>query len=158
MNNFIFIFIFFSIVISGCAEQSRQESMDVTSEIRKQWDRFISYWEKEEVDKLAQMYSGDGVNVPPALKANIGRVEIAAFYEMLFSNHISSKYEHNIRTLYHETDNAIEYGDFNVEWIRNDSTEWTFKARSVTHWGRNSEDEWEIKLFLFNNPPDESPN
>lgn len=139
------------VLISGCATQN----YDARTEIRGQWDKFVLAWEQEDADKLVAMYTEDGLNVPPGSKENKGRVQILEFYNMLFENNASSNYEHQINTLFYESNTAIEYGNFEVSWVRNDSSKWTYQARSTTHWVRSAEGNWQIKMFLFNNPPSE---
>jgi uncharacterized protein (TIGR02246 family) len=145
---YLFAFLFFSCATSATAE-------DPTSAIRSQWDQFIEHWQAERAAELSGMYTVDGVNVPPGFKVNRGREEIEAFYDMLFQSNTSSKYGHSIHSLSHEGNFAVEYGEFQVEWIHNDGTEWNFKSRSVTHWLRGEDGDWRINLFIFNQPPSE---
>ena len=78
---------------------------------------------------------------------------IAEFYDFLFTNNIQSKYTHEIIDFDATEKHVIEQGKFNVEWLSNDSTEWTFKARSLTHWTKEEDGKWRIKRFVFNMPP-----
>jgi uncharacterized protein (TIGR02246 family) len=126
---------------------------DPTPEIRTQWDRFITHWENEAADSLAAFYTEDGINVPPEFAVNRGREAIAAFYALLFENNRSSEYTHRIESLSYADDMAIEYGSFTVDWVRNDSTTWTFRARSLTHWTRTADGDWQIAALIFNSPP-----
>ena len=89
-----------------------------------------------------------------ALEKNKGRDQIREFYNMLFASNISSNYEHQINSLSTSSNTAIEYGAFKVDWVRNDSSTWTYHARTVTHWIKSNEGEWQIQMFLFNNPPE----
>jgi uncharacterized protein (TIGR02246 family) len=137
-----------------CAE-APATTPDPTQDIRAQWDRFVLHWENEAADSLAAFYTEDGINVPPELAPNQGREEIQAFYDFLFNNNLSSEYEHRIESLAATGNQAVEYGTFTVDWVRNDSTTWTFQGRSLTHWTRTVDGDWQIAAFLFNTPPTE---
>ena len=137
----------------GCTSPVPNATADPTATIRANWDRFITHWENEAADSLAAFYTEDGINVPPEFAVNAGRKQIATFYRFLFENNLSSSYEHRIESLDATGDQAVEYGTFTVDWVRNDSTTWTFLARSLTHWTRTAEGDWQIAAFIFNSPP-----
>jgi ketosteroid isomerase-like protein len=40
-------------------------------------------------------------------------------------------------------------GEFAVDWVTNDGASWRFEARSLTHWRRNAQGEWEIAMLMF---------
>ena len=122
---------------------------DPTDEINTLWTEFISHWENEDAQALSGYYTHNGRNIPPGLKTNEGRKEIEEFYQFLFSNNQSSKYFHNIISLYFTSESAVELGEFQVEWLGNDGTEWVFNGRSLTHWVKE-EETWRIQTFLFN--------
>lgn len=149
----VLIWILTLIVISGCMQDQSYSEEEVASELRNQWNTFIAHWEAEEADEMVAMYTEDAVHIPPSMEINSGRDKIYDFYSMLFANNLSSAYEHDILGIQHEGNSAIEQGSFTVNWVRNDSTEWTFRARSLTHWMRNEEGTWQIKSFIFNLPP-----
>jgi len=161
MNEFmirVFVFGFLvSIVLSTCAEPVAQVSDEqFTSEIRATWDAFIDNWERENAATCATFYMEDGVNIPPGFKSNEGRKEVEDFYDFLFSNNQSSRYTHNIESIDILNDSSlVERGNFRVDWVRNDSTEWSYKARAVTSWKKDSEGNWKVALFVFNNPPED---
>ena len=152
LRNFIVI-ILALVLIQACAEQ-HHTPIDPSDELRTNWDEFIVAWEAEDAEKCAQLYLEDGINIPNEAKENKGKEEIKAFYEFLFGMNRSSKYRHKINSVSYTESQATEYGNFEVDWVRNDSTEWTYKARSVTHWTKTDEGDWKIALFLFNKPPE----
>ena len=78
---------------------------------------------------------------------------MAEFYELLFSYNIQSKYTHEIVDFDATEKHVIEQGKFKVDWISNDSTNWNFKARSLTHWAKEEDGKWRIKRFIFNMAP-----
>jgi ketosteroid isomerase-like protein len=143
------------LLINSCEFQINTDNDILKNEINNNWDQFIEYWEGEDVANLVSMYTEDGINVPPGFKKNTGRAEITEFYTFLFSNNKSSKYKHEIKSIRIESKMAIEYGEFEVEWIRNDGSEWVYRGRSMTHWVLSEEGDWKIKMFLFNNPPED---
>lgn len=139
----------------GCAtDPSELHSHDVDAIqplIRAQWDAFIEAWEQNDAAGCAAFYTEDARHIPPNSDINVGRDAIAAFYETLFLDHISSDYSHTIRSLFVCHELAIEEGQFQVEWTRDDSTTWSFAARSHAHWVLEDE-EWKIQTFIFNLP------
>ena len=142
----------------GCQEQPETIDTEIASkEIRSAWDGFIERWEDEDAKACAGYYTESAVNIPPSFKANKGRQEIEEFYKFLFDNNLSSDYKHTINQLDFAGNHAFEMGQFEVHWTRNDSTEWTYYARTMAHWKKNDEGEWKIDKFLFNNPPAEEP-
>lgn len=149
----LFLVLFLS--LTSCQE-SKEEMQNPTADIRNQWDIFIAHWENKDAPALANLYTENGLNIPPGLKINNGRDEIAEFYNMLFTNHASSQYQHFIHSLSYKSDMAIEYGQFIVDWVRHDGKEWTYNARSATHWEKSDDGKWRIKLLVFNTPPEES--
>ncbi len=123
------------------------------SEIRKRWDVFIEHWEKEDVNNLVSIYTEEAINIPPGLKKNEGREAIAKFYQFLFDSNASSKYTHDMIKVFTTEDGVTEYGEFSVDWTRNDGSKWTYYARSMTHWVKDADGQWQISMFLFNQPP-----
>ena len=141
-------------ILSACQADTQHNQDDVLSEIRANWDQFIEYWEAGNAAGCVSFYSESGINVPNTMEANRGRSEIESFYESLFNLKQSSEYTHTITDLYVDGDSAIELGEFRVAWVSNDGDEWTYHARSLTHWKRTSSGEWKIEKFLFNAPPE----
>lgn len=139
-------------LLAGC-NRIADTVNDPTDSLQKQWEVFKAYWESENTEALANMYTPDGTNIPPGYPVCTGREEITQFYQLLFDNHASSHYTHQIKSVEYAGNLAIEYGEFQVDWVRNDSAPWTFKARSITHWVKDEKGKWAIKYFLFNNPP-----
>ena len=131
------------------------QSINTKDDLRKRWDTFIEHWEKENVDKLVSIYTADAINIPPGLKINEGREAIGNFYQFLFDGNISSKYTHNMIKVFSSEEGVTEYGEFSVDWTRNDGSKWTYYARSMTHWVKDDDGQWRISLFLFNQPPEE---
>jgi len=119
------------------------------------WDDFIDNWHAQDAAACAAIYTEGGLNMPNEFKTNKGRLEIEAFYGFLFSMNQSSAYTHDILSLSHSGDMAVELGEFRVDWVSNDGNEWTYKARALTHWEKTG-DEWKIKSLLFNKPPETS--
>jgi uncharacterized protein (TIGR02246 family) len=139
------------VLIISCypASDSRH---DAIYEIRNTWDAFIDSWHARDAAACAAFYTEDGLNIPNEFKTNKGRLEIEAFYDFLFSMNESSIYTHEMISLSHDGEMALELGEFSVDWISNDGTEWTYKARAMTHWQKTLEG-WKIKSMLFNLPP-----
>lgn len=146
------LFVIAAILFMAC--KNEQVPKDPTDDIKLKWEAFIAHWEMEAAKELKEYYTVDGINIPNEFKANKGRAEIEAFYNFLFENNLSSTYKHDIISLDYSDSLAVERGKFEVNWIRNDSSQWTYKARTVTHWVKEKDGEWRIKLFLFNKPPE----
>ena len=138
---------------TSCEEKVKNNESHPEEAITKSWIEFGNHWEQEAVEELVLLYTEDGMNVPPEGEILIGREAISGFYEFLFSNHLPSTYRHEIKSIQAADSMAIEYGEFTVNWVRNDSTPWTFSGRSMTHWVKVEGDKWQIKKFLFNSPP-----
>ncbi len=149
--------LFIIIIISSCQPQQIDVEKDVKPTIRKNWDQFIESWESEDASACAAFYTENGINIPPSANENNGRSAIEEFYKFLFDNNQSSEYQHEILALSGNNEALVEYGKFQVEWTRNDSTIWTYYARTMTHWV-NEEGNWRINKFIFNNPPEPSTN
>jgi ketosteroid isomerase-like protein len=126
---------------------------NVEAQLRSNWDAFINHWHNEDATACAAFYAKDGINVPAGFDASVGREAIEGFYRFLFDNNISSNYSHNTKYVAASGSVAVEYAEFSVDWLSNDSTEWTYQARVLAHWEKNMEGEWKIKAFVFNSPP-----
>ena len=140
------------LITLGCTFETTEDKIDIKHEIRKQWDDFDSYWEQEDTDQLLMIYTEDAIIIPPGSEPVKGRQAIGEFYDMLFSNNASSKYEHQTLSVHQELNLAIEYGAFKVVWITNEGSEWTYKAKIMAHWEQSDEGNWEIKILMFNTP------
>lgn len=140
------------ILFIGCSPVSDPKH-DAIYEIRDLWDDFTDRWHAKDAAACAAFYAEDGVNIPNEFKLNKGRREIEAFYESLFSMNQSSNYKHTMLSLSRSDELAVEYAEFQVDWISNDGTEWTYKARAIVHWVLNEENGWKIKMLMFNAPP-----
>ena len=144
------------LLLGACSEEKEfnPEEYQIQSrkEIRATWDQFIQAWEAEDAKKLMTFYTIDGINIPPGSDIKMGRASIQDFYETLFGMNISSAYEHSIDQIQIIDQHAIEQGHFKVNWVRNDSTDWVFDARSMTHWIKDQDGEWKIQEFIFNRP------
>jgi len=159
MKNFIYICILCCLLISCTqpAEHNPEAHQEKSrKEIRETWDEFGQSWEAEDAKKLMTFYTVDGINIPPESDIKMGRAEIKEFYELLFSNNLSSDYTHWIDQIQIFGNHAIEQGHFSVDWVGNDSTSWVFDARSLTHWVKNPEGDWQIQEFIFNRPPSDN--
>ncbi len=135
-------------------EDSGEKIQSDENQIRLRWDQFISYWEAGDAAACASFYTVSGINIPNAFEANKGREAIEQFYTFLFSNNQSSVYTHTTHDLQVFGNNAVEYGEFRVDWITNEGSPWAYQARVLAHWKKNSDGEWEIEKLLFNLPPE----
>ena len=157
-SNLFLGLIVFSFVVYSCGDAVQAPDSGLEKEIEQTWSEFSKNWEQEAVEELVILYTEDAMNIPPDGEIRTGREAIAQFYEFLFSNHLSSTYRHETKSLEVSGDMAIEYGEFTVNWVRNDSTPWTYRARSMTHWVKGENGKWHIQKFLFNQPPPEAEN
>ncbi|MBE0661246.1 MAG: DUF4440 domain-containing protein [Bacteroidales bacterium] len=139
------------LVISSCFPEPDTKH-EATLAIRNNWDSFINHWETQDAAGCASFFSEDGYNVPDEFRTLKGRSEIESFYNTLFSGSQSSKYVHNILSVSVTGDDAIELGEFTVDWLSNEGEAWTYKARSIAHWQKDENENWKIKGFLFNKP------
>ena len=137
-------------------QADRPSEAEVTSEIEARWAAFIESWEAGDAQACAEFYTQDAVNIPPGFQINRGREAIMNFYADMFSSNTGSDYSHTILKLEYSGNQATELGEFEVEWVTNEGEGWSFKARSMAHWVRDTDGEWRIRMFLFNNPPEES--
>ena len=142
------------LVIASCKTAPPDINNEILPELRNNWDEFIEGWESEDARKCASFYLEDAINLPPGAKVNEGRDEIETFYNFLFDIHLSADYNHEIKSIEGNNTDIIEYGSFQVDWVRNDSTSYSYHARTLTHW-KNSTSGWKIAKFIFNNPPAE---
>ncbi len=141
------------LILFSCNNDRQVASKNYEKEISATWNAFIEQWENENTEGIVDFYEEDGINIPPRSRICNGRADIASFYNVLFENNLSSRYQNEIISLNAADSIAIEHGNFTVNWIRNDSTPFLYKARSVTHWKLQKDGTWKIKLFLFNQPP-----
>ena len=131
---------------------SCEDSGEIQSLLADHWESFSDAWESEDAEGCAQIYTTDAINIPPGSSIKNGRKEIQAFYQMLFDGNLSSTYSHETINLEACCCSAMEQGEFTVEWTRNDSSQWTFNARSIAYWVKDDSDQWKIDRFIFNNP------
>jgi uncharacterized protein (TIGR02246 family) len=131
------------------------QSENPKQQIASKWGDFISNWQNQDAKGCASFFLEDGMNIPPDFPINHNRREISDFYELLFTGHSSSQYQHNILSVEFLGDDLLERGEFMVDWVRNDGSEWQFHARSLTHWVRDQQNDWKIKTFIFNSAPQE---
>jgi ketosteroid isomerase-like protein len=142
----------FVLTINGCGNPKQEKSINTTF-IGDKWAGFSENWENMNAQGCASYYLADGINIAPEFPVNDGREAIMEFYQFLFDMHQSSKYQHitlNIEVL---GDSILELGEFSVDWVRNDGSEWNFTARALVHWVENNGD-WRIKTLIFNKAPD----
>ena len=141
----------------GCSNtQAPVDKATVQAEIDQRWTGFINAWEAEDAKACAEFYTENSINVPPGGEIKKGKKSIQDFYQFLFDNNLSSKYEHKSLDLNVAGNLATELGEFKVDWTSNDSTEWTFRARSMCLWKKSDTGNWEMDQFVFNNPPNEN--
>lgn len=147
----------FMILLLACNEEVKQEKLADRDTIRKeltdQWEAFIASWEREDAGGCAAIYTENAQNIPPNADILKGRKAIEEFYEFLFSNNLRSEYAHNIESLDFFDNAVLEQGNFQVNWLANDSSETIFLARSLTHWKKTGKG-WKIERIMFNQPGD----
>lgn len=148
------IITFLSLITLGCNTPPKADTSQVQTAIEARWAQFIKAWEAEDAKGCAAIYSTTGLNIAPDSPVREGRNAIGKFYAFLFNGNLSSQYRHEIQDLEVFQDQVIEYGEFEVDWVRNDSSTWKFRARSMSHWKQNAEGIWELEKFMFNNPPE----
>ncbi|MGY6741148.1 MAG: YybH family protein [Cecembia sp.] len=150
MKHFTLVIAFFLLLylsfFEACAQYDHRE-------IETTWEAFISVWESLDAKGCASFYWEDGLNVPPQLPENRGRVAIEAFYDGLFSQHEASRYVHKTHSLEPIGDQLLEYGEFAVDWVTKDGNEWQYQARTMVYWKKDKEGHWKIKYLIFNQAP-----
>lgn len=127
-----------------------QEYQEKKNAIQSIWNEFALKWEAFDAKGCAEFYLPDGLNIPPSLPENRGREAIGNFYQMLFDNHLSASYSHEVLEAMAIDEGIIERGKFTVKWVRKDQSEWTFHARSLTHWVKDEAGKWKVRTLLFN--------
>ena len=149
-KNSIFLTSLFLILLILACEEKKTEPENPEPEIAALWSNFTEHWNAMNSDSLVKIFAEDAKNIPPEFEVKTGKKEIKEFYDFLFNNHISSNYQHQIEDVSFTENTAVEYGNFQVNWVRNDSVAWIYKARSVVIWEKSSDDDWKIKSFIFN--------
>ncbi|REL24281.1 nuclear transport factor 2 family protein [Rhodohalobacter sp. SW132] len=143
------LFISLLVFTTSFSYKSSQNN-EAPAEIHQTWDQFIEKWEANDAAACAAFYTENGMNIPPGFEISHGRNEIESFYRSLFDANHTSTYHHSILDLNVFGDQAVEYGEFTVEWEPIEGDNWTFHARSLTHWVKNENGEWKIEKFIFN--------
>ena len=142
-------------LLLGCnVNTSTIDKDSAQQKINDQWALFVKAWESEDAEGCAQFYFKDALNIPPNAPIKNGRKAVQDFYQFLFDNNLKSDYTHTVNSVDVGGDQIIELGEFQVDWVRNDSTSWTFNARSMTHWKKDESGNWLIQKFMYNNPPE----
>ena len=136
-----------SVWLVACTLQLDPEETKVALENR--WQAFSAAWEAKNAEGCANFYTLQGQNKVGDNDPEIGRLAITDFYRQLFSENLSGDYNHYLDSIRIEGETVTEFGQFEVEWTRNDSTSWYFKANSTTTWVKGSQKEWEIEKFHF---------
>lgn len=72
-------------------------------------------------DELVEIFAEDAKNIPPEFELKTGKKEIKESYDFLFDNHILTKYQHQIEDVSFTENTAVEYVNFEVNWVKNDS-------------------------------------
>lgn len=134
-------------------KRTKKETNVLKADFEQKWSEFIQKWEAEDAVGCSEFHSENGINAPPNANVNDGKKEIAAFYGFLFNSHLKSNYSHKIVSLDTYGNQAIEYGEFEVNWTTNDSLDWTLNARSLTHWKQGEKGDWKIEKIIFNKAP-----
>lgn len=147
------LYFILTILAANPASQNDTASKD----IRATWDQFIESWESNNAESCASFYTQNGINIPSGFEINRGLADIESFYRSLFDANQSSTYRHSIHDLQVFGDHAIEYGEFRVDWIPIDGDNWTYHARSLTHWKKVDTGEWKIEKIMYNSPPASDP-
>lgn len=129
---------------------------DPTDEIRRIWAGFVSNWEAGDARACAAVYAENAINIPPGFGVNQGRQAIGDFYEFLFAANPGRRYSHTVHSVSYSGNMAVELGEFRADWITADGEEWTYHARSLTHWEKDASGKWKIRSLLFNQPPESS--
>jgi uncharacterized protein (TIGR02246 family) len=122
-------------------------------QIQQNWRQFIENWNAMNTNGCVAIYADDAIVIPPEMQPANGKEAIAEFYDFLFASNKSANYSHNTESITIEGNQAIEYGNFSVDWISNEDIEWTFRARVMAHWVKDSSENWRIRKLLFNTPP-----
>lgn len=146
-------YLFFLVIFFSCSSNDNQDFNHQT-EIESIWEDFIDSWHNQDAASCASIYLENGLNIAPEFPLNQGRDAITSFYDFLFSGNISSAYQHKILELTPAGEDLIERGEFQVDWVRNDKSTWTFMARTLTHWTKDDNDKWKIKTLIFNQAPE----
>jgi ketosteroid isomerase-like protein len=136
----------------ACQNPEQKKAID-TNFIEAKWKGFTEKWEAMDSKGCASYYLEDGLNIAPEFPVNEGREAIGEFYQFLFDMHQSSKYNHNTLSFEVLGDAVIELGEFSVDWVRNDGSDWNFTAIAMVHWVE-VDGNWLIKSLIFNKAPE----
>lgn len=144
-------------ILSILAADSAFQHNIASEEIRATWNQFIESWESKDAESCAAFYTENGMNIPSGFEINRGLTDIESFYRSLFDANQGSTYRHTIHDLQVFGNHAIEYGEFRVDWTPIEGDNWTYHARSLTHWTKVDSGEWKIEKIMFNSPPVSDP-
>lgn len=122
-------------------------------QIHQNWRQFVENWNAINTNGCVAIYAEDAVVIAPEMQPANGKEAIAEFYDFLFASNKSADYSQNTESISIEGNQAVEYGNFSVDWVSNENVSWTFNARVMVHWIKDSSDNWTIQQLLFNNPP-----
>ena len=125
--------------------------------IQQNWDQFIENWNALSTEGCISIYTNDAVVIAPEMHPATGKEAIAEFYNFLFTSNKSADYTHRTESITIEGNQAIEYGNFSVDWLSNEDQPWTYHARVMVHWVKDPSESWKIQRLLFNNPPAPAP-
>lgn len=125
--------------------------------IQQKWNQFVEDWNDLNAEGCITIYTDDAEVIAPEMQATKGKEAIAEFYNFLFTSNKSADYTHMTETISVEGNQAIEYGNFSVDWVSNEGQSWTYRARVMVHWIKDSPESWKIQRILFNNPPAQEP-
>lgn len=149
--------LFFSIALVAltCLSDYRDVSAQTQDHdlIQQNWNQFIENWNDLNTEGCITIYTDDAEIIAPEMQPAIGKTAIGEFYDFLFASNKFADYSHNTESISIEGNQAIEYGNFSVDWISNEDEQWTYRARVMVHWVKDSSGNWTIKKLLFNTPP-----
>ena len=123
-----------------------------TTPIEQQWENFVLNWNNMNPDETVAIYTENAILIPPDMEILRGRDSIQEFYAGLFSMNRSANYVNSTKSIEISGNQAIEFGEFKVDWISEDGRSWTYHARVLVHWTRQSGN-WRIEKLMFNSPP-----
>jgi uncharacterized protein (TIGR02246 family) len=149
---FLYVLALF-LACNSCTLPPDNPNAQAQQEIQQRWLAFAADWAKLDAAACAAYYTPDAIHIAPELSENEGIKAIENFYAMLFGAHQQSRYQHKVKRMDVKGDMAVELGNFEVQWVRKDSSEWVFKARAIIHWTK-ADGQWKIKTLMFESEPD----
>ncbi|MCC5918036.1 MAG: DUF4440 domain-containing protein [Cryomorphaceae bacterium] len=143
---------------SNQGEELENKKLELTNidqtenKIDEIWHQFSSDWNAFDAQSCAGIYTKKAQIIPPNWNLVIGKDSIQLFFQSIFDQHLSGTYHHQTVELKRFGSMAIEYAEFSIDWVRQDSTNYTYNGRASIHWERNQDGVWKIERYLHNNP------